>query len=202
MDTKSRILETALALYNEQGIQSVTSRHIAAEMGISPGNLHYHFRHTDDIIVALYEALTTQMDALVLEMERIENARPEALLDFAERTFPVVFKYRFIFLHFPEIGLRVPSVKQQYTELVKRREKEFLSFFKAWQEKGIFRKDVPPHILQTLVTQIFLAGDYWLSHNELTARLKGKEAARAYRQVFAGLFWPYLTEKGRKKFSM
>ena len=75
MDTKSRILETALALYNEQGIQSVTNRHIAAEMGISPGNLHYHFRHTDDIIVALYEALSVEMDELVRGLEQAENAR-------------------------------------------------------------------------------------------------------------------------------
>lgn len=200
MDTKAKILETALELYNEKGIHTITSRHIAAEMGISPGNLHYHFRHTDDIIVALYEALAAGMDQLMNAVESTDSHHPQALLDFAERSFAVVYKYRFIFLHFPEIGMRVPSVKKQYAALVQRREKEFMTVFKVLQEKGIFRKDVPAPVLQALVTQIFLAGDYWLSHNELTARLKGKPAAKAYRNVFAGLFWPYLTEKGRKKF--
>lgn len=200
MDTKARILDTALALYNEQGIHSITSRHIAAEMGISAGNLHYHFRHTDDIIMTLYQALAAEMDGLMAVLEHLENVRPEALLEFAERSFAVVYKYRFIFLHFPEIGLRVPAIKKQYASLVQRREKEFLSVFELWRQKGIFRKDVPAAVMQALVTQIFLVGDYWQSHNALTGQLKGKQAEKAYRRAFEGLFWPYLTEKGRKKF--
>ena len=39
--TRDRILLTSLALFNEQGLAAVSTHKIAAELGMSPGNLHY-----------------------------------------------------------------------------------------------------------------------------------------------------------------
>ena len=55
--TRDRILETALALFNQDGFAKVTTARIAAEVGISEGNLWYHFRTKRDLVVALWEQL-------------------------------------------------------------------------------------------------------------------------------------------------
>ncbi|MEQ1783280.1 MAG: helix-turn-helix domain-containing protein, partial [Hyphomonadaceae bacterium] len=53
-DTKSRILDTALALFNERGVANVTTNHIAEALNMSPGNLYYHFRNKAEIVRELF----------------------------------------------------------------------------------------------------------------------------------------------------
>jgi len=193
MDTKERILKTGLELYNSQGVNTITSRHIAAKMGISPGNLHYHFKHTDEIIKTLYDRLSVDFDAIVQGVESLDTVDLNAIRDFIDRSCELVYKYRFIFLHFVEISLRIPGIKKDYFVLTQRREKEFLSIFDKLKTRGVFRKDLPAEVLQTLVTQIFIVGDFWLSNNELTLKLRGSKAIAHYSHIFTNMFYPYLT---------
>src|ERR1700754_943093 len=53
-DTKTRILDTALTLFNEQGSANVTTNHIAEALGMSPGNLYYHYRNKAEIVRGLF----------------------------------------------------------------------------------------------------------------------------------------------------
>jgi AcrR family transcriptional regulator len=52
--TKSRILDAALALFNERGTSNVTTNHIAEALGMSPGNLYYHYRNKAEIVRGLF----------------------------------------------------------------------------------------------------------------------------------------------------
>jgi AcrR family transcriptional regulator len=191
MDTRARILKTALGLYNEKGIEA-TTRHIAADMGISAGNLHYHFKHTDDIIIALWDQLTTEFDQLVSRLDHTAEINLDSLQSFYYRSFQTLYKYRFIFLHFVAIGIRIPAIRAHYRSLTQRREKEFKELFHILIRNGIFRNDIPEAVWTALVRQIFIVGDFWLSNNELTSRLRGKAAAMAFTKQIESMFFPYL----------
>ncbi|WP_354693063.1 TetR/AcrR family transcriptional regulator, partial [Escherichia coli] len=42
-------------LFNEQGEPNVSTLEIANELGISPGNLYYHFHGKEPLVMALFE---------------------------------------------------------------------------------------------------------------------------------------------------
>ncbi len=52
-ETRKRILVASLLLFNEKGVARTSINEIADEVGISPGNLHYHFRKKSEIVDGL-----------------------------------------------------------------------------------------------------------------------------------------------------
>ena len=67
--TRGKILEACRVLFNQRGPAEVTTAEIAQAVGISEGNLHYHFRRKQQILVALFE----QFEAA---LERAGERRP------------------------------------------------------------------------------------------------------------------------------
>lgn len=58
MNTKDKILEKSLELFNNQGVHNVGVRDIARALEISPGNMSYHFPKKEDVILALMEKMS------------------------------------------------------------------------------------------------------------------------------------------------
>lgn len=192
MQTKEKILAAALKLYNNKGINTITTRHIAANIAISPGNLHYHFKQTDDIIKTLYDRLATEFDDLMQALEALPLVDLAVLRSFSRSSIEVAYKYRFIFLHFVEVATRIPSIRTHYKSLRARRETEFKAMFKKLIQNGTFRNDLPGEVWDELVTQIFIVGDFWQSNNELSGRFTGDKLMIQYEQTISAMFFPYL----------
>ncbi|ETZ20921.1 TetR/AcrR family transcriptional regulator [Pedobacter sp. V48] len=196
MDTKEKILDAAILLYNSKGI-NMTTRHIAAHIDISPGNLHYHFKHTDDIVLELYNRLASEFDHLIKDFEQSGFVDQKSLKSFYFQSFSIGYKYRFILLNFVEIGKRVPSIQLAYRELVKRRKAEFGFIFRKLVSTGYFRSDLPDEIWESLGTSFFILGDFWLSHNELIDKFDEQEAAQAYSKLMEYTMLPFLSDPNR-----
>lgn len=53
MKTRDKIIQIALEFFNKKGYANVGVREIARSLGISPGNLSYHFSKKEDILFVL-----------------------------------------------------------------------------------------------------------------------------------------------------
>ena len=76
--TRSRILEIALAMFCERGYEETTMRAIAENAGVALGNTYYYFRSKEKLIQAFYERIhqeTFEACRPVLDKERKLDAR-------------------------------------------------------------------------------------------------------------------------------
>lgn len=78
--TRERIVATALALVDREGLQAVSTRRLAAELGVSGPSLYNHFRTKDAILDAVVDAVCADVD---LSMFEDGTPWPQALLRWA-----------------------------------------------------------------------------------------------------------------------
>jgi len=93
--TRERIVQASLELFNAQGERSVTTNHIAAHLGISPGNLYYYFRNKQAIIAELFAQYEGQVEAFL----RLPQGRPLTVADktfYLEALLAAMWHYRFL----------------------------------------------------------------------------------------------------------
>lgn len=198
MKTKDKILSKALELFNDKGYNNITTRHIAAELHMSAGNLHYHFKHSEDIVKILFSELTLKMDELLNQMKKRENKTLEDLYQFTYSTSEIFHSYRFLFINFIDILNQNSDIKSKYEGINFSRKEEFQQIFSDLQKSNIFQKDIPHFIIDGLVEQIFIIADNWLTHNRLILKLNPKEAIQHYTLLQMNLFYPHLNKEQQK----
>jgi len=72
---RENILKVALKLFNENGIDGVTTRDIANKLKISLGNLTYYFPAKSDIVFSLLKEVGQKIDeALACHVNTNKNA--------------------------------------------------------------------------------------------------------------------------------
>ena len=118
-DTRQRILDASLAMFNAQGEPHVTTNHIADELEISPGNLYYHFRNKDDIIEQLFARYEERMDvALTAPVDRLPGLEDIWLQ--LHLVFECIWDYRFLYRDLVEILSRNRRLRIRFARLLKR----------------------------------------------------------------------------------
>ncbi len=65
--SKERIVETALGLVDAEGLAALSTRRLAAELGVSGPSLYNHFRTKDEILDAVVDSVSAQVDLSVFE---------------------------------------------------------------------------------------------------------------------------------------
>ena len=117
-NTRERIVQAALLLFNEQGLAAVSTHKIAAELGISPGNLHYHFKSKQLLVEWLFrrfEQRLTQLNEASVAIGAIDDLWLTLHLRF-EAIDAYRFVYRdmaFLCSEFPPLEARAQALTAQ-----------------------------------------------------------------------------------------
>ena len=60
--SRAAVVERALALSDADGLEAVTIRRLATELGVSPMALYWHFRTKDELLAALADRVWAELD--------------------------------------------------------------------------------------------------------------------------------------------
>ena len=198
-DTKQKILSKALELYNTEGCEKVTVRHIASALGMSHGNLCYHFANDAVLVAKLYEQLVGELDQGINQVS-VQDFTLHDLMQFGEQTFRAFYKYKFLMLDFVRIMRDHPSIKDHFKVLIARRKQEFLNLLRLMQLKGYLEEEIYRGHFESCIELMNLSANFWMSEAEILMETSDEVRIKHYSKVAAHLLLPMLTPLGRKEF--
>jgi AcrR family transcriptional regulator len=164
-NTRELILETSLGLFNQYGEPNVTTNHIADEADISPGNLYYHFRSKNDIVVELFKRFLVRFQPLIDIPDDI-LLQPEDLWFQLHLSFELKGEYRFLYRNLADLTSRVPDLERAMRGLLQREHKAAWNSLSGLEQAGVMQIDSRPK--QLLADSILLSLTYWIPFAELT----------------------------------
>ncbi|EPQ3119246.1 TetR/AcrR family transcriptional regulator, partial [Acinetobacter baumannii] len=199
LKTKDRILQISLQLFNERGERSVTTNHIAAELGISPGNLYYHFRNKHEII----KELMHQYQVETLEMLSLPEDRPLTTNDkinYFQVLSGQLWNYRFIHRDVYHLVESNEDFKKIYPRFAGQVMQQGQRIYQAFVDAGLMK--MTPSEIEALIINLWIVLTNWTNflymsgHISDNNHLEEKWVWQALRQMVF-LEGPYLMGESR-----
>lgn len=197
-ETKRKILIKSLKLFNDCGISNVSLRTIADEVGISIGNLQYHFKKREDIIETLYFQLVIKIDSI--SFIQTDNLL-KSFFNISMEIFAILYEYHFFLLDFVTITRRNQKIKSHYAGLSKGREIEFLKVVDILIKNGLFREELLKNEYHNLFKRIEVISNFWFSSILIQAEVLSKESVEGYSLLISQSIYPYLTDEAKKQYA-
>jgi AcrR family transcriptional regulator len=196
--TRGRVLDAARKLFNERGTAVVSTNHIAAEAGISPGNLYYHFKDKQAIIRGLFVRYANALD----DRWHIQGNAGQSLETLGENlrvTSELAWENRFFQRELLALLRADPELRDHYTDVYERRLKEIQAFAGHLAEQGLLVAPRPPRTINDLAVAVWLISEGWLPFLDLTGDPQDPEQVARGRDLIMVALDPYLTEQGRRQ---
>ena len=162
--TKEKILRTALGLFNNEGESAVSSVDIASVIGISPGNLYYHYKGKDEIIVELFadyeEEIRQVLSSPINGPLKLEDNWIYLYIIFEE-----IFDFRFFYKNQSELIDRIPALRTRFARILSLKEQTGFSLLSALEDSGYLKfDDGEKAALAGRIAQHFT---FWLQYHDL-----------------------------------
>lgn len=191
---ETKIVETALKMFNESGVEYVGMRELAAKLDIRIGNLNYYFPTKDDLVNRISMELAEENSRTIIPMDQITMP---LFFDMLLQVFRNHLKYRCMMLSFVHIVQRNPAISKRYSKTNSNRNATWLKNIQGLIDSKYIVADKSE--IEFLVSSIALIARFWISEAAVSFRNQSdEEQIQYYRNMIGRIFLPYATAKGKK----
>jgi AcrR family transcriptional regulator len=169
MANRERILDVALQLFNDAGTSPVSTNHIAAGAGISPGNLYYHFRNKEQIVQTLFERLFEAYERVFV----LPELRAPSLADLRRLVrvnFDLLWEYRFAYRELAALLRRDEVLRARWLEVRRRGYIGFRYLIAAFVTAGVIAVPADDAVIDRLADLCWLISEFWLPNLEINGQ--------------------------------
>lgn len=201
LKTRDKILVKSLELFNEHGERKVSTNHIAAGMGISPGNLYYHFRNKEEIIFELF----CQYEQKTLSLLMAPEDRPLTYADkigYFEGMLGNMWEYRFLHRDLEHLMTDNPELQGRYRGFALQVLAQGQRIYQRLSEAGLIEANTEE--VTALILNIWIIVTSWIPFL-LTSGMFGPAQGLSHEMVKRGIYQillleaPYLRGEARDK---
>jgi AcrR family transcriptional regulator len=157
--TRERILLSALQLFNRFGEPTITTSSIAADVGMSHGNLYYHYPSKEKIVEDLFDEFRREIERTLAAPES-RPANAEDVWLFLHLMFETILKYRFLYRDLNELLSRHRSIETTFRRILDRQMETATLLMRGLVEAGAMRASEAE--IRALAENMTLIATYWL----------------------------------------
>ncbi|MUV14758.1 TetR/AcrR family transcriptional regulator [Noviluteimonas gilva] len=192
--TRQRILDASLAMFNAQGEPNVTTNHIADELEISPGNLYYHFRNKDDIIEHLFGRYEERIDTALGAPEGRLPGLEDIWLQL-HQVFECIWDYRFLYRDLANILSRNRRLRIRFARILRRADEQTHTVMRGLSQGGVMRASADE--LDAAATNVLVIATFWLNYASARGDKDEQASIRAGIVQVMMLLAPFLRDAER-----
>ena len=197
--TAERILEATLELFNRFGEPNVSTTLISAELGISPGNLYYHYLAKDELINSLFDRFEHALNELLNASDGVRDV--EDAWFFMHTLFELIWQYRFLYRDLNDLLSKNRRLETHFQAVLKNKTRAVKALLDGMSRTGAIHID--SREIEATATSMVVVLTYWLSFEYVRDPRKALEPENAQRALLRGahhvlnLLVPYL-EQGQR----
>lgn len=195
-DTKQRILEAALQLFNEAGFVNVRLQQIAEQANMSVGNMVYHYSNKEQILLGIYLQIRQAQETLLSDI----SLSPifENFDYFIRETFHLQRQHTFFYLDLLEVFRASETIKNYIQQHIHWQQMQVELLLQFNQARGAIKEDSDNFSAGMLAGRIRHTMDSWHTWQ----LIEGKKTTDfvAYRKAVWSILQPFFTTMGQQEF--
>lgn len=195
--TKQRIIEAAISLFNTNGIANVCLTQISDEVGISVGNLAYHYKNKEAIVEAVYAQLIEEFAEALSEY-----LTDSSLLDFDKQisSYYAFFNHnRFYLFNIFEIERSYPTIHSRWQRYISKMIVQLRKRLDYLVDSGSLEKEKADGDFDLFAQLIWITITFWIPQQVIRGKTHRHEM---YRKAVWALIVPQLTSKGKEEYNL
>jgi AcrR family transcriptional regulator len=190
-ETQNRILNTAIALFNEHGTARISANRIADECGLSRGNLYYHYNNKQAIINAIYDRMAGEVkNGWVND---IEQPTVDHMLQMFDRQLELIWRYRFFYRELTALLAEDETLQQRFSRDRQNRTETIVEYCQALIDNDILIGPGQPRSLSNLVKLSWILSDNVINYISVDKPNVYPDCISEGYELLIDLFRPYLS---------